>query len=877
MTQSPSAAQSEHTPMMQQYLRIKAEHPDSLLFYRMGDFYELFYEDAERAAALLDITLTARGQSAGAPIPMCGVPYHSADGYLARLVKLGITVAICEQIGDPATSKGPVERRVQRVVTPGTLTEEALQDGTRDSVLAGVNRHGDGWALALLNLGSGEFAVAELPDGAALGNELARLRPSELLTAEALPPEVATASLVVRERSKLEFDHDLGIARLARHFGTRDLTGFGLATGSPAIGAAAAVLAYAKATQCQDLEFIDRIALLDHRDVIALDPHSRRNLEIDRRLDGSEDHTLFALLDTCRTPMGARHLRRWLNAPTRSRLTVLARQDAVAALMDSGLLDELRRALREVGDLERIVSRLALRRVSPRDLARLRTALRQLPALRRMLAELPAERLAALRTAMPEYADALDRLERAIVDTPPAVIRDGGVIARGYDARLDELRDLTSNASEWLAELERRERARTGIATLKVGYNRVHGYYIEASRAAGDAVPADYVRRQTLKNAERYITPELKAFEDEALTSQSRALKLERALFDELVEHLAAGAAALRGTAAAAAELDVLATFAERSGALGFCRPELAEEPGIDIVEGWHPVVRAASDTPFVPNDLALDDQRRMLIITGPNMGGKSTYMRQSALIALLAYTGCWVPARAARLGPIDRIFTRIGASDDLSGGRSTFMVEMTETANILHHATDASLVLLDEIGRGTSTYDGLALAWATAAWLARERRAFTLFATHYFELTGLAAELPATANVHLAATEHQGRIVFLHSVTAGPASQSYGIQVARLAGVPAPVLAAARRKLVELEETARVDAVQGDLFRAATPPGAPTADLFAPEEPDTAAPDLLRERLGAVQPDELTPRDALALLYELKTLASQEEPEGRS
>jgi len=853
---------AEHTPMMQQYLRIKAAHPDSLLFYRMGDFYELFFEDAERAAALLDITLTARGQSAGAPIPMAGVPYHAADAYLARLVKLGLTVAICEQVGDPATAKGPVERQVQRIVTPGTLTEEALQDGTRDSVLAGISRTGDGWALALLNLGNGEFAVAELPDAAALGNELARLRPSELLTPEPLPPDLLPGPITVRERTALEFDHDLGFTRLTRHFGTRDLSGFGIAPNAAIIGAAAAVLNYAKLTQCQDLEFIDRLVRLDHRAVIALDPHSRRNLELDRRLDGSEDQTLFALLNTTRTPMGARLLRRWLNAPARSQTEVLARQAGVAALLDSDDLDELRRDLRELGDLERIVSRLALRRASPRDLARLRSALRQLPGVRRVLAGLPAPRLAALRAAMPEFTATLERLERAIIDMPPATIRDGGVIASGYDPQLDQLRDMTANASEWLAELERRERERSGIATLKVGYNRVHGYYLEASKAAGDSVPTDYIRRQTLKNAERYITPELKAFEDEALTSQSRALKLERGLFEALVAWLAESAAELRTLATAAAELDVLATFAERAGSLGLCRPELVDEPGLDIREGWHPVVRAASEAPFVPNDVRLDDGRRLLIITGPNMGGKSTYMRQTALIALLAYTGSWVPARATRLGPIDRIFTRIGASDDLSGGRSTFMVEMTETANILHHATETSLVLLDEIGRGTSTYDGLALAWATAAHLARERRAFTLFATHYFELTALATELPATANVHLAATEHQGRIVFLHSVEEGPASQSYGIQVARLAGVPAPVLSAARAKLRELETALPPNAVQGDLFRAATlAPSAP--------DPSAGAAAALRERVLSLHPDELSPREALQRLYELHTLAA--------
>ena len=855
--------------MMQQYLRIKAAHPDELLFYRMGDFYELFFEDARRASQLLDITLTARGQSAGTPIPMCGVPYHAADGYLAKLVKLGVSVAICEQVGDPATSKGPVERQVQRIVTPGTLTEEALQDASRDSVLIAINPAGELFGIALLNLASGEFAVAEIEGSAALANELARLTPGEILLpagSNILGDYLPAQQAAVRERDALVFDREFAAERLTRHFGTQDLRGFGIADASPVIGAAAAVLEYAQMTQCQKLDYIDRMIPLSQGEVIILDAHSRRNLEIDRRVDGSEDQTLYALLNTTRTSMGARCLRRWLNAPSRNLSLVLERQRAVNALLEECDLETLRALLHEVGDLERIVSRLALLRASPRDLARLRTALKQFAPLRETLAQCTAPHLQTLTESLENFTEQVTLLDAALVEAPPVTVRDGGVIATGYHPPLDDLRNLTENASQWLAELERQERERTGISTLKVGYNRVHGYYIETSRAAGNAeVPAEYVRRQTLKNAERYITPELKRFEDEALTAQARALKLERQLFETLLETLAGAAMRLRDAAASAAQLDVLACFAERAETLGLSRPDLTEEAVLKIDQGWHPVVRHSSRDPFVPNDLQLGDGRRMLIITGPNMGGKSTYMRQSALIVLLAYTGGYVPARSARIGPIDRIFTRIGASDDLSGGRSTFMVEMTETANILHNASATSLVLLDEIGRGTSTYDGLALAWATAGFLARERRSYTLFATHYFELTGLEKELPDTANVHLAATEHQGSIVFLHSVKPGPASQSYGVQVARLAGVPAPVLDAARQKLQDLELQSVQDAVQPDLFRVSAPSGSSAQTPDSAGEPKSPGP--AAERLAEIDPDELTPRQALEALYELKAL----------
>jgi DNA mismatch repair protein MutS len=850
--------------MMQQYLRIKAEHPDTLLFYRMGDFYELFYEDAERAARLLDITLTARGQSAGRPIPMAGVPYHAADGYLARLVRLGESVAICEQIGDPALAKGPVERRVERIVTPGTLTEEALLDATGSSILAGIAHGANHFGLAWLDVSTGRFCATEIDGAAALASELARIGATEVLLPAGSPATALVAeSCARREREPLDFDPDLGRAALLRHFGTADLRGSDCDALTLGLGAAAAILQYAKGTHRQSLEFIDVLAHAARDDVVVLDRETRRHLEIDVRADGSRDGTLLSVYDTTCTPMGARLMRDWLRAPTRDRDEIDARQSAVAALRTSDSEGGLREALAPVGDVERVLTRVALRSAAPRDLARMRDALGQLPAVRRALPAAESPRLAALAEGTGDFAALTDYLARAIVEAPPAVLRDGGVIAPGFDAELDRLRGHTHNADAWLADLETRERARTGIATLKVGYNRIHGYYIETSRAAADAVPVDFVRRQTLKHAERYITPELKAFEDEALTAQSRALARERALYDAVLDRILEDLQGLRRAAAALSELDVLAAFAERARSLRLVRPTLTDAPGIAIEQGRHPVVEVARREPFVPNDLVLDDARRMLVITGPNMGGKSTYMRQCALIVLLAHTGASVPATSARIGPVDRIFTRIGAADDLAGGRSTFMVEMSETANILNNATVESLVLLDEIGRGTSTYDGLALAWATAEHLAVRLRAFTLFATHYFELTALADQHPPVANVHLNATEHRGRIVFLHSVEEGPASRSYGVQVARLAGVPAAVLASARRRLEALEDA------------AARARSGPQADLFSGAPPATAAPSAAEstaiERLRGLDVDALSPREALDLIYSLR--AALDEP----
>ncbi len=855
--------------MMQQYLRIKADYPDTLLFYRMGDFYELFYGDAKRAAELLDITLTARGQSAGEPIPMAGVPYHALDGYLARLVKLGVSVAICEQVGDPATSKGPVERQVARIVTPGTLTDEALLDERRDQLLLAVAVSPAGFGLAWLNLAAGTFSVAEVITAEALLAELERLRPAELLL-----PEDAALPAGVRERPGARarppwlFDTGAGRDAILAQLGTRDLAGFDCEDLGVALGAAGALLDYAKETQRSALPHIRRLRREQADAAITLDAASRRNLEIDRQLDGSRDHTLMKVMDHTATAMGSRLLARWLHRPLRDPAPIRHRQQAVTTLLTRTAAAGLQQSLRGIGDMERILARVALRSASPRDLARLRDALSLIPEIRISLGVLDAPRLADLHAVIGEHPASRDELSRAIIPQPPAVLRDGGVIAPCFDAELDELRTLSEHAGDFLIDLERRERERTGFATLKVGYNRVHGYYLETSRREAEQAPAEWVRRQTLKNAERFITPELKTFEDKALSAQSRALAREKQLYETLLDSLNDDLAALQETAEGLAELDVLANFAERAGSLDLCCPQLSDRPGIRIREGRHPVVESVLEGPFIPNDLGLDDDTRMLVITGPNMGGKSTFMRQTALIVLLAWTGSFVPARSAELGPVDRIFTRIGAADDLAGGRSTFMVEMTETASILNNATASSLILMDEIGRGTSTFDGLSLAWASARHIAREIGAFTLFATHYFELTSLAEEEACVANVHLTATEHAGRIVFLHRVEPGPASQSYGLQVARLAGVPDPVIEAAKGRLAELEAES--------LAREATPS---QSDLFAipsVREPEPCRTDtMIEETLREYDPDSLSPREALDALYRLRGLLDSPKADG--
>nr|WP_170961211.1 DNA mismatch repair protein MutS [Pseudomonas oleovorans] len=849
---------SQHTPMMQQYWKLKNQHPDQLMFYRMGDFYEIFYEDAKKAAKLLDITLTARGQSAGQSIPMCGIPFHSLEGYLAKLVKLGESVVICEQIGDPATSKGPVERQVVRIITPGTISDEALLDEHRDNLLAAVLGDERLFGLAALDITSGRFSVQEIKGWENLLAELERLSPAELLIPDdwplGLPAEKRKGS---RRRAPWDFDRDSAFKSLCQQFSTQDLKGFGCENLTLAIGAAGCLLSYAKETQRTALPHLRSLRHERLDDTVILDGASRRNLELDINLAGGRDNTLQSVMDRCQTAMASRLLGRWLNRPLRDRAVLEARQDAIARLLDGYRFETLQPLLKEIGDLERILARIGLRNARPRDLARLRDALAALPELQLAMTSLDTPHLQQLASSISTYPELADLLARAIIDNPPAVIRDGGVLKSGYDAELDELQAMSENAGQFLMDLEAREKERTGLANLKVGYNRVHGYFIELPTKQAESAPADYIRRQTLKGAERFITPELKEFEDKALSAKSRALAREKMLYDELLERLIGHLAPLQDSAAALAELDVLSNLAERALNLDLNRPRFVDEPCMRIDQGRHPVVEQVLTTPFVANDLDLDDNRRMLIITGPNMGGKSTYMRQTALIVLLAHIGSFVPAAACELSLVDRIFTRIGSSDDLAGGRSTFMVEMSETANILHNASERSLVLMDEVGRGTSTFDGLSLAWSAAEHLAR-LRAFTLFATHYFELTVLPESEPVVANVHLSATEHNERIVFLHHVQPGPASQSYGLAVAQLAGVPGTVISRAREHLARLEATS----LPHDLPRQA--PGQPQApmqsDLFA------SMPHPLLEQLHKINPDDLTPRKALELLYTWKT-----------
>ncbi|MEW5756059.1 MAG: DNA mismatch repair protein MutS [Pseudomonadota bacterium] len=844
---------AQHTPMMQQYLRIKADYPDTLVFYRMGDFYELFYEDARKAARLLDITLTARGQSAGEPIPMAGVPYHSAEGYLARLVKCGESIVICEQVGDPSTSKGPVERQVVRIITPGTVTDEALLEDRHDNLLAAVAQFGDHFGLATLDLASGRFSAMRLENVTLLHSELGRLSPAEILISEDLPKEILGERPGLRRQAPWHFELATARRLLTQQFQTRDLAGFGCDHLPEVIAAAGCLLHYVKETQRTALPHIRALRLEQHDEAIQLDGATRRNLELEYNLNGGTEHTLAWVMDRTATAMGSRQLRRWLHRPMRRHEIIHQRLDAIEALLESGTFSETHDILRRVGDIERILARVALKSARPRDLKQLGLALAQLPALQQLLQPFDNTLLQALRQRLGEHPELAELLRRAIVENPPMLLRDGGVIAPGYDAELDELRTLKDHAGEFLVELEAREKARTGIPTLKVDYNKVHGFYIEVSKAQSVKVPDDYIRRQTLKGAERYITPELKGFEDKILSARERALAREKALYDQLLDELLQHLPALQECAGALADLDCLGNLAERAQTLDLCRPTLTERPGIRIQAGRHPVVEQVLDSPFIPNDIELNDHRRMLIITGPNMGGKSTFMRQTALITLLACIGSYVPAQAATIGPVDRIFTRIGASDDLASGRSTFMVEMTETANILHNATPNSLVLMDEIGRGTSTFDGLSLAWACAEQLAEEIQAYTLFSTHYFELTALAETLKHTANVHLDAVEHGDQIVFLHAIKEGPANQSYGLQVAALAGVPQAVIRKAKERLRLLENQSVREMERRDTHQIS---------LFPPEAEHPALA-LLEE----IRPDDLTPRQALEQLYRLKEL----------
>ena len=842
---------------MQQYLRIKADHPDRLVFYRMGDFYELFYEDAEKAARLLDITLTARGKSGGNKIPMAGVPYHAAEGYLAKLVKLGESVAICEQVGDPATSKGPVERKVARVVTPGTVSDEALMDERRDNLLAALYQQGDIFALTWLDLTGGQFNAQQLNSSEAVAAELQRLQPAELLIADNFNWQLSRWHKGgLTKRPDWHFDIDVAQRLLCDQFKTRDLGGFGLADHPHVITAAGALLQYVNETQQMALPHITGIRL-EHRDqFVVVDAATRQNLEINHASNGSRKHSIVGLLDQCHTAMGSRLLGRWINQPLRDIEKVSQRHDVIETLMLQQQYQAIGNTLDGIGDLERILARVALGSARPRDLALLRDGLGQLPELQAQLSAIQHDTIASLASEISQHPDTHQLLMSAVVENPPVVIRDGGVLAEGYDSELDELRALSQNADQFLLDLETRERARTGIETLKVSYNRIHGYYIEISKGRAKDAPDDYVRRQTLKSAERFITPELKKFEDQVLSARERSLSREKALYEALISTLQACLGTLQLSARSIAELDVLCNLAERAESLNFARPTLCNTPGIVIEQGRHPVVEQVSSSPFVANDVHFDDKQRMLIITGPNMGGKSTYMRQVALITLLTYAGSFVPASSATLGPIDRIFSRIGASDDLAGGRSTFMVEMEETANILHNATEQSLVLMDEIGRGTSTFDGLSLAWACAIQLAKSIKAFTLFATHYFELTALPEEVSTISNVHLDAVEHGDSIVFLHAVKEGPANQSYGLQVAALAGVPKMVIAQAKTRLKELEQqvSERNTHDQLSLFSTAT----------------SETPSAVLEHLDKINPDELSPREALEYLYELKRLRDE-------
>ncbi len=858
--------ESKHTPMMQQYLRLKAQHPDMLMFYRMGDFYELFFEDAVKAAKLLGITLTKRGSSAGEPIKMAGVPYHAAEQYLAKLVKLGESVVICEQVGDPATSKGPVERQVARIITPGTLTDAALLEDKRDCILLALFVQESTLGLAWLNLAAGQLRVMETTPGNLI-SELERLQPAEILVPETLSLEQLSDFPALKRLPIWQFEQDSAISNLTRELETHDLSGFGCADLLTALCAAGALLEYTRLTQGAAGVHVTSLQAEHDRVYVRMDAATRRNLEISETIRGERSPTLLSLLDTCATNMGSRLLQHWLHHPLRDHDAIQQRLSSVDALIGENREKSYVAAhdsLKQVADIERITARIALKSARPRDLSSLRDSLLQLPEVINAITSCQSKKIQQLIQMMQPDTALVNLLQESLLEEPSVLLREGNVIADNYDAELDELRALQNNCGEFLLQLETRERERTGIPTLKVEYNRVHGFYIEITHAHSDKVPDDYRRRQTLKSAERYITPELKSFEDKALAAKDRALAREKYLYESLINSLLACIQSLQQIASSVAELDVLCAFAERANTLNFSAPVLSDEPIIKIDTGRHPVVEDQVEN-FIANDVQLGNSyphnRQMLIITGPNMGGKSTFMRQVALIALLAHCGSFVPATSVQIGELDQIFTRIGAADDLAGGRSTFMVEMTETANILHNATTKSLVLMDEVGRGTSTFDGLALAFAIARQLAEKNQSYTLFATHYFELTKLAETYGQIHNVHLDAVEYKNRIVFMHKVSEGPASQSYGLQVAALAGVPGPVIKLARKHLKKLEQDSLKEKAQLDLFA-----DAPNIDIEEQEQ-------MVREHpvmtiLDSISPDDLSPREALEQLYRLKKTA---------
>jgi DNA mismatch repair protein MutS len=848
-----TANKQQHTPMMQQFLRIKADHPDILLFYRMGDFYELFFDDARRASDLLNITLTARGKSNGEPIPMCGIPYHAADNYLSRLIKVGESVAICEQVGDPATSKGPVDRKVMRIITPGTVTEENLLEERKDNLLMAISSSKESIGIAVLDITSGRFSVQDLPDFEHLQTELERLKPAETLISEDDSYySIVSSSNAVRRQAPWNFELDTATRLLTEQFGTKDLSGFGCDDLIQPIMAAGCLMQYVKDTQRTHLPHIQGLRVERSEDAVLLDAASRKNLELEYNLSGGTSNTLCSVIDKTTTSMGSRCLRRWVNRPLRDQDILSLRHNAIASLLENRNYISIQECLHNIGDIERILTRVAIKSARPRDLYTLGMSLGSLPEMQTYLKQNSSQFIAELSETISEHPHTVSLLKNAIIENPPVLIRDGGVIAEGYNTELDELRSLSKNADQFLIDLEAREKERTGISTLKVSYNRVHGFYIEISKAQSDKAPADYVRRQTLKGAERFITPELKSFEDKVLSAKERALAKEKSLYDELLELLLLQLIPLQNCATGLSELDTICCLSERADTLNYSKPEFQTKPGISIDQGRHPVVEQVTENPFVPNDSKLNDQQRMLIITGPNMGGKSTYMRQTALIVLLAHIGSYVPAESAVIGSIDRIFTRIGSSDDLASGRSTFMVEMTEAANILNNATEKSLVLMDEIGRGTSTFDGLSLAWACAEHLARETRSFTLFATHYFELTSLIDEIKTVTNVHLDAVEHGDSIVFMHAVKSGPANQSYGLQVAKLAGVPIKVIKSAKKKLQKLEKQSA--GVHEQFIEESTG----QLELF------NNNPHPIVEYLTDLDVDDLNAKQALDLLYEL-------------
>ncbi|MFT6269521.1 MAG: DNA mismatch repair protein MutS [Alphaproteobacteria bacterium] len=884
----------QNTPMMTQYLRIKAEHPDQLLFYRMGDFYELFFDDAKQASQLLNISLTARGKANGDPIPMAGVPYHAAENYLAKLVKMGLSVAICEQVGDPATSKGPVDRKVVRILTPGTITDEALLDERSESVLAAVcigkskrsetnssqKIRSHTFGIAYIELASGRFNFLDCQSEQALLANLARIKPTELLY-----PEGASFVHLLgnisgkRKRPEWEFDHQTAISKLNQQFDTHNLDGFGVNANAVGICSAGCVLQYINETQRTQLMHINAIHQESLSDSLLMDAATQQNLELTRTLSGGTQHTLLAAIDHTSTNMASRLLQRYLHRPTTSHEEISHRHCVINSLLDADI-EEFQSVLKQIGDIERILARVALRSARPRDFARLSLALASLPNLQSLMQallqntnqenEAVNQHISVYQTQISDYPELSLLLEQAIIENPPVVLRDGGVIKLGFSEELDHLRDLADGATGYLHQLEARERERTGISTLKVNYNKVHGFYIEVSRANSAQVPADYIRRQTLKNNERYIIPELKDHEDKVLTSQSRALALEKRLYEGLFDIIIPQLSQLLNSAAYIAKLDVMTNFAHCANSLHLYQPELVTQNTLSYNNGRHLVVEQVMQTPFIANPIYMDDKRRMLMVTGPNMGGKSTYMRQTALIVILSYIGCFVPASDAKIGPIDQIFTRIGAADDLASGRSTFMVEMTETANIMHNATANSLVLMDEIGRGTSTYDGLSLAWACAQQLAEKTKSFTLFATHYFELTELADQFSAVENVHVTALEYGEDIKFMHKVEQGAASGSFGIQVAKLAGVPKTVIDLAKQKLTQLENNEPLTIKRLPKIQQAEASSELQGDAHRQLSILLDEPHWLEASIAALDLDSLTPRESQAVLYRLKTRLSE-------